>query len=105
FRRASCPVQKVEADAAAKTYASSKCPGTGSSAGLYGQRDLAGTRSREYSTASKAVASDYGSKPDWSACCGRPHVTLKSSSGSGGLWFLMYSAHTSSVTLPLLATQ
>jgi hypothetical protein len=32
-------------------------------------------------------------------------VTLKSSSGSGGVWFLMYSAHTSSVTLPLLATQ
>src|SRR5215831_18313844 len=58
-----------------------------------------------YSTASKAVASDYGSKPDRSACGGRPHVTLKSSSGSGGLWFFMYSAHTSSVTLPLLATQ
>jgi hypothetical protein len=30
---------------------------------------------------------------------------LKSSSGSGALWFLMYSAKTSSVTLPLLATQ
>jgi len=34
----------------------------------------------------------------------RTHVTLKLSSGSGGVWFLMYSAHTTSVTLPLLAT-
>jgi len=32
-------------------------------------------------------------------------VTEKLSSGSGGFWFLMYSTHTSSVTLPLLATQ
>src|SRR5262249_45312188 len=35
----------------------------------------------------------------------RTQITLKPSSGSGGLWFLMYSAQTSSVTLPLLATQ
>jgi hypothetical protein len=35
----------------------------------------------------------------------RTQVTLKSSSGSGGVWFLIYSAHTSSVTLPLLVTQ
>src|SRR5262245_10965394 len=35
----------------------------------------------------------------------RTQVTLKASSGSGALWFLMYSAQTSSVTLPLLATQ
>src|SRR5262250_2781495 len=35
----------------------------------------------------------------------RTHVTLKASSGSGAFWFLMYSAHTSSVTFPLLATQ
>jgi hypothetical protein len=33
------------------------------------------------------------------------HVTLKLSSGSGGAWFLMYSTHMSSVTLPLLTTQ
>src|SRR5476649_479271 len=32
-------------------------------------------------------------------------VTLKSSCGSGAVWFLIYSAHTSSVTFPLLATQ
>ena len=32
-------------------------------------------------------------------------TTLKSSSGSGGFWFLMYSFHTSSVTFPLVATQ
>lgn len=32
-------------------------------------------------------------------------VTLKLSSGSGGVWFLMYSTHISSVTLPLVATQ
>src|SRR5262249_49187705 len=35
----------------------------------------------------------------------RTQVTLKSSSGSGALWFLMYSVQTSSVTFPLLATQ
>ena len=35
----------------------------------------------------------------------RNHVTLKLSSGSGGIWFLMYSIHISSVTLPLVATQ
>ncbi|HEB66804.1 MAG TPA: DUF3596 domain-containing protein [Gammaproteobacteria bacterium] len=33
------------------------------------------------------------------------YTTWKSSSGSGGVWFLMYSFHTSSVTLPLVATQ
>ena len=32
-------------------------------------------------------------------------VTLKLSSGSGGVWFLIYSTHISSVTLPLVATQ
>src|ERR1700678_1784205 len=32
-------------------------------------------------------------------------VTLESSSGSGAVRFLIYSAHTSSVTFPLLATQ
>ena len=41
---------------------------------------------------------------------GRPadgcrYTTSKSSSGSGGVWFLMYSFHTSSVTFPLVATQ
>jgi hypothetical protein len=45
----------------------------------------------------KAVASGYGSKPDWSAVR-RTQVTLKLSSGSGGTWFLMYSIQTSSVT-------
>src|SRR5215471_6637368 len=58
----------------------------------------------EYSTAKKAVASDYGLKPR-SVRLRRTQITLKPSSGSGGLWFLMYSAQTSSVTLPLLATQ
>ena len=52
----------------------------------------------------KAVASGYGLKPDQSAIR-RTQVTLKLSSGSGGVWFLMYSTHTSSVTFPLLATQ
>ena len=33
------------------------------------------------------------------------YSTLKSSSGSSGFWFLMYSFQTSSVTLPLDATQ
>ena len=33
------------------------------------------------------------------------YTTVKSSSGSGGFWFLMYSCHTSSVTFPLVATQ
>ena len=33
------------------------------------------------------------------------YVTWKSSSGSGGFWFLMYSAQASSVTLPLETTQ
>ena len=32
-------------------------------------------------------------------------VTLNLSSGSGGVWFVMYSTHISSVTLPLVATQ
>jgi hypothetical protein len=35
----------------------------------------------------------------------RTQTTLKSSSGSGGVWFWIYSFHTSSVTLPLLETQ
>ena len=52
----------------------------------------------------KAVASGYGSKPDRSAIR-RTHVTWKSSSGSGGTWFLIYSAQASSVTLPLDTTQ
>ena len=30
---------------------------------------------------------------------------MKLSSGSGAVWLLMYSTHTSSVTFPLLATQ
>jgi hypothetical protein len=62
----------------------------------------------EHSTAGKAVASRYSLKPDQSAIR-RTHVTFKLSSklssGSGGVWFLMYSTHISSVTLPLLATQ
>src|ERR1019366_1032685 len=54
----------------------------------------------------KPVASDYGLKPDWSArwrtlMVDAHQVTLKSSSGSGAIWFLIYSAHTSSVTFPL----
>ena len=33
------------------------------------------------------------------------YTTSKSSSGSGGFWFLIYSFHTSSVTFPLVFTQ
>ena len=36
-------------------------------------------------------------------CC--RYSTVKLSSGSGGRWFAIYSFHTSSVTLPLVATQ
>ena len=37
--------------------------------------------------------------------CGRYHTTLKSSSGSGGFCSSIYRFQTSSVTLPLVATQ
>src|SRR5471030_2843163 len=71
---------------------------------------IAASKLRPIEPRLKPVASDYGLKPDWSArwrtlMVDAHQVTLKSSSGSGAVWFLIYSAHTSSVTFPLLATQ